>query len=185
MNTNKNLRVRNYRNDYLSLSTKNVDIKERTWIKELKYHNISLLILNKGAHFEENSIFIAKLKETMDYLQKNHSTMSIVWRNTPHGHLNFAEKFNEPPLSTPPLLSELDQYNYSHFEEQNRLAQEFISNRYPSVLIMDVFTMTALRADSHRDPLHYCIPGPIDSWVLLFYNLLITIDKYAKKQRPQ
>ncbi len=44
------------------------------------------------------------------------------------------------------------------------------------VLYLDVVTATARRADSHADGLHYCLPGPPDTWVTLLFNALVLID---------
>lgn len=42
--------------------------------------------------------------------------------------------------------------------------------------LMDIYSPTVLRADSHHgngDCLHSCMPGPVDHWVTLFYNILL------------
>lgn len=41
--------------------------------------------------------------------------------------------------------------------------------------LLDAYGPTILRADSHagEDGLHYCVPGPIDHWVTLLYNILL------------
>lgn len=42
--------------------------------------------------------------------------------------------------------------------------------------ILDAYTPTTLRADSHiggRDCLHYCLPGPVDHWITLLYNIIL------------
>jgi hypothetical protein len=47
-----------------------------------------------------------------------------------------------------------------------------LAANFPHVLYLDVFTPTVLRADSHLDMLHYCVPGPLDTWVELLSNVL-------------
>lgn len=42
--------------------------------------------------------------------------------------------------------------------------------------LLDAYTPTILRADLHNggeDCVHYCMPGPIDHWVVLLYNMLL------------
>ena len=42
-------------------------------------------------------------------------------------------------------------------------------------LYLDVFPSIKLRADQHPsdlDCLHYCLPGPLDSWIIFLYNLI-------------
>lgn len=46
---------------------------------------------------------------------------------------------------------------------------------------MDAYTPGVMRADAHvgmrangrKDCLHYCVPGPIDHWIVLLYNMLL------------
>lgn len=52
------------------------------------------------------------------------------------------------------------------------------------VLYMDVDAATALRGDGHIqkedkswDCLHYCIPGPIDHWVNLLFNMFLVFNQ--------
>ncbi|CAN0531880.1 unnamed protein product, partial [Laminaria digitata] len=42
--------------------------------------------------------------------------------------------------------------------------------------VLDAYTPTLLRPDLHHgdgDCLHYCVPGPVDHWVTLLYNILL------------
>lgn len=56
--------------------------------------------------------------------------------------------------------------------------------------LLDAYTPTVLRADSHRgatskrwqDCLHYCNPGPVDHWVTLLYNILLVETTGGKHQ---
>mmetsp|Transcript_6844 Transcript_6844/g.15201 ORF Transcript_6844/g.15201 Transcript_6844/m.15201 type:complete len:117 (+) Transcript_6844:122-472(+) len=61
-------------------------------------------------------------------------------------------------------------WNYGHFKRQNSLVRELIRRHYPSVLYLDVFDPSVLRADSRYDPIHPCVPGFMDTWLELLYN---------------
>lgn len=42
--------------------------------------------------------------------------------------------------------------------------------------LLDAYTPTIVRADMHGtqgDGAHYCIPGPVDHWITLLYNILL------------
>lgn len=39
--------------------------------------------------------------------------------------------------------------------------------------IVDIFYFSAMMWDRHKDPLHYCIPGPWDLWSEVLFNLLV------------
>ncbi|CAI5975703.1 unnamed protein product [Closterium sp. NIES-64] len=100
----------------------------------------------------------------------------IIWRNTPPGHANCSgQKTPLKKRQDPGILP----YNWDKFARQNKLA-EVIVKRYGAAY-MDVDSMTALRADGHKefvpavnkvDCLHYCHPGPLDGWVEHLYNTL-------------
>ena len=37
------------------------------------------------------------------------------------------------------------------------------------------------KAAAGRDCLHYCLPGPSDTWALALYNLLLNNPRYERK----
>jgi len=43
---------------------------------------------------------------------------------------------------------------------------------------MDIFKLTMLRADSHADSLHYCHPGPLNTWNIILFNVIYLIAHY-------
>ncbi len=67
--------------------------------------------------------------------------------------------------------------NWHKFHAQNQVIREFLLTHYPMVVQIDIKTPTVLRVDSHMDGMHYCIPGPIDTWVKLMYNALQIVHK--------
>ncbi|CAM9681598.1 unnamed protein product [Ectocarpus sp. 4 AP-2014] len=51
--------------------------------------------------------------------------------------------------------------------------------------LLDAYSPTILRADFHaseEDGLHYCLPGPIDHWVVLLYNILLEKVKSDRRE---
>ena len=174
------------RNDYLTLTWRtNIDgeehqnDKEVEWAKTLETANISLLVLNRGAHYVEDAVLISELNTTLSYLQSNHPEVSILWRTTPYGHLDFAGHEISPPLSFPLRPDQLQKYNYDSFERQNQLVVSLLQEHYPEVLVLDVFPSTVLRQDSHVDPLHYCTPSHLNNWVIMFYNILRLVSEFS------
>lgn len=75
-------------------------------------------------------------------------------------------------------------WNWSGFPKLNELLEKaFLDDPEDGWRLLDVYTPTVLRADSHvggPDCLHYCIPGPVDHWVRLFYNMLAAEEANAR-----
>ena len=173
------------RNDYLTLdldrdkSGEALGLKIFPWVDVIASANISLLVLNRGAHYVEDAVLISELNTTLSYLQSNHPEVSILWRTTPYGHLDFAGHEISPPLSFPLRPDQLQKYNYESFERQNQLVVSLLQEHYPEVLVLDVFPSTVLRQDSHINPLHYCTPSHLNNWVIMFYNILRLVSEFS------
>lgn len=115
------------RNDYLSIISKEIRVNnsiELSWEDALNPHEIGLLILNRGAHYKDDPVFIDELNTTMRYLHEHHSNVSIVWRNTPHG-INFKESYFTPPLSSPPPIPH--RYGWENFPRQNAMIYKYVA----------------------------------------------------------
>jgi hypothetical protein len=154
------------------------NIYECEWINRIDYLNASLIIMNRGAHFMPTKTVLTELNQTLQYLQQHFPNVSIIYRNTPHGHEGVSKTFLDPPLLKPPVP--YGQYNYPEFYQQNIEVFAFLKYHFPQILYLDVFTSTVLRVDSHRDALHYCFPGPIATWMqTLFYNAIKIVFEVA------
>ena len=169
-------RISFYRNDYLTLTTTNTDT-EHAWANQLEKENTTILIMNRGAHYIADDEFMSSLRSTMTYLRKYHRNIQIYYRSTAAGHLDFNSRFDSMPLTKYSADVAADSFgetfHYSSFAHQNNLTRLLLTTEFPEIVYFDIYGATVLRADSHPDPLHYCIPGPIDQWVLLWYNALL------------
>lgn len=139
----------------------------------------SLLIVNRGAHYVEDSVVIPEINNTLNALRREYGDkLSIIYRTTVPGHANWVAQYYAPPLKS---ASEADTqgYAWAQYENQNKLVRALLHEFHPEVLVMDVYPSTVLRSDGHatEDGLHYCIPGPIDQWVVFLYNILNVLDK--------
>ena len=135
---------------------------------------MTYLILSRGAHYEDISSLLTTLNTTLAYMTDTYPSMQIIYRNTVPGHLNIAgEDRYGPPLYEAQNMTDLP-YHWGDFFLQNHPVKDFLDEFYPQIIYLDVYTSTVLRRDSHcvNDGLHYCIPGPIDEWVVLLYNVL-------------
>lgn len=120
------LRIEYIRNDYLTLTIVDVDEYQLSWITRLEELNISMIILNRGAHFKEDDETIADINNTMHYLRKHHPLINVIFRSTPHGHTDYQQHFYTPPLIDIPYLNHDHQYHYGLFKRQNSKIQRLV-----------------------------------------------------------
>jgi hypothetical protein len=116
----------------------------------------------------------------------------MFWRTTAVGHPYCQNTLNEPPLrarnGAGVYAAAAKDAGTSHYEDRFRWDHMFALDAATLAALpeyvtpMDVAPATALRHDSHphfkykhrerQDCLHYCLPGPVDHWVVFFGALL-------------
>lgn len=178
------------RNDHLTLVVKSrpynatSNVLENAWVEYLRYNNgtppVSLLMLNRGAHYVEDGLLIQETRKTLDWLAFHHANVSVIWRDTPRGHTDEERNSTTAPLTTPIPPTDALPYNWGDFHRQNMLIRELLRKFYRGVLYLDVATMTELRVDTHLDGLHYCVPGPQGSWLKLLVNVLLLLEDVTR-----
>jgi len=153
------------------------------WHYLLKQLNIDLIIANRGVHYVPNDVVLTELEHTLSYLRQYHGGVSLIYRSSAPGHKNFDEVRYSAPLSSE-AEAQLDRFSWDKLKLQNSLIRQLLRNSFTEVLYLDVYPSSVLRHDGHttEDGLHYCIPGPIDNWVVLFYNLLSLLQNSHKKK---
>ena len=155
----------------------------RYWVDEIGVRNASLVIVNTGAHLTPRNESYHNLITGLRRAKEMFPDVTFIFRNTVHGHHGCEFSFHGKPLAAAPVLNN-SVYKWHLIEGQNRKVREGLPHEgLADVVYLDVFSSGVLRADSHPgfrtrydtvpDCLHYCQPGPIDSWVQLFYETMI------------
>ncbi|RUO96274.1 hypothetical protein BC936DRAFT_142286 [Jimgerdemannia flammicorona] len=178
----KDARVRYLRNDILSTVRRNPELADghpdvRTvqlpWITHNMLAYYPIAILNRSPSPLSDTDFAAQLIDTVRAIRQDYPQTLLLYRNTPVGHPGC----NAPdlvPLVHQPTESELQDlpYHWGEAKRQNAIAKEIIEAA--GGVYIDVATMTNMRPDGHiggQDCLRYCIPGPLDAWMLVLYNV--------------
>ncbi|CAB1104360.1 unnamed protein product [Ectocarpus sp. CCAP 1310/34] len=152
------------------------------------------LVVNAGAHRRSGGLeaYGSMMKNASEILTSSmrrlHGDNAIlVVRNTVPGHgesyerwETAEEKMFSGPVDVDTALDLVEKgrpgYLWSTFGDKNKLLEEAFVAAHGSWTLLDAYSPTILRADSHpsaNDGLHYCVPGPIDNWVVLLYNILL------------
>lgn len=141
-----------------------------------------LLLLNRGAHWRPIENYVNGVRSTLRHLRERFPQKLLVYRSTPPGHA-FCWHFKKP-LQKPQNYDRLGRpykfpFMWHTFAKQNREARAIAED--VGAIFLDVEPMSRLRADSHPgrkpevkqiDCLHWCIPGPLDTWARLLYNII-------------
>lgn len=188
--------LRYIRNDHatVAFSGKNPARNENMWTDALTEN--SLLVINRGAHFVPDEELIQGVQTTITWIEKEAPRgMGVIWRNTVPGHeledflyKGEYERF-KTPLQRRHKYKENDKaakYNWNLFPAQNAIVEGLVRAHMEKLsqegnggigwLYLDVENSTVLRADRHKDGLHYCVPGPTDTWVRFLEFAMRTVS---------
>ncbi|GAQ81215.1 hypothetical protein KFL_000740160 [Klebsormidium nitens] len=147
--------------------------KHEPWLHELTPET-KLVILNQGLHIQKDGDHTKSLTAAIRLIRSRLPHALVIFRSTSIGHLSC--EMYEGPLALEQSNDQLP-YGWDNVRRQNEIAKKIAADL--GVVYMDVMRMTALRPDSHLKPfqdqdcLHYCVPGPLDAWVSVLYNLLL------------
>lgn len=166
------------RNDRLTINERGPSAKKweffLPWLPLVQQWGVKVLVLNRGAHYTRSKKFAFQLEATLRALRKLHPGILVVYRASVPGHAD-CQKYSAP-IKEPQDGAHLP-YNWGALRLQNVIAKEIVE-RHGGVF-MDVEHQTSLRPDGHFatmegkiDCLHYCSPGPMDTWVQMLFNVL-------------
>lgn len=171
----------------------NMKFVETPWIHYALSGKYDYIILNRGAHYLPTTLVNEQLELLIPFLHdimNKFSKTQIFYRNTVSGHpkcsdfdkpLQLEDNYNRYVMhafNSP----EVRDFNWGKFPLQNKI----ITKAFESInaIIIDVNASAYFRPDSHSRPngdcLHYCLPGPVDNWVILFYNILLKYKDYCE-----
>ena len=164
------------------------------WLPHLREYHI--LLINRGLHYTDDAVFSNEVATSLQLVRTLYPDLLILWRSTVPGHWNCSNITSDgaSTLSSPwtqPLLARYastngslvyperrwsSAYGWDKIAPQNLIARRLVEDPAVRGIFLDVLGPTELRHDAHmtpmRDCLHYCQPGPLDTWVVLFYNVL-------------
>jgi len=142
------------------------------WSSEFLNGSYRLLIVNRGAHWAPDDVYIEELNQTLRTVESVRPDCLIVFRATVPGAPGCDNARYNNGISPSPIPS---RYHWDAFEHQNGLVRELIRQHFPRVLFLDPVGPTMLRPDSRLgsyfnrtggDCLHFAMPGPPDVWNL-------------------
>ena len=137
---------------------------EAEWIQKIRSRNVSLLLINTGPHFLDNSIKLPHLNESLAYVYKTFPNISIIYRNTPDPTENCGSSFISMPSrdvkNKAVAHPDHPEWRWEDLASQNDAIRGLLKTYFPQVFYIDIASPQAYRLDSHPssgDCLHYCV----------------------------
>jgi hypothetical protein len=153
----------------------------------------TVLVLNRGAHYTNDTMLLENLYTNMALLQKlwwkpcqEHGLQChLFWRTSVPGHPHCGN-FSQPVNNRTAMEAWIDDrshydahtigYHWYDYQRQNLLAEQVWKKANFPVTILDAYDLNVLRPDQHRahqgDCLHNCYPGKMDVYSQLMMHYL-------------
>lgn len=149
-----------------------------------------LVLLNGGAGRRSREHHLSRVRSALRHLRERFPEKLLVYRSTPPEHAScwsFKEPLAEPQNSQrtgEPHEFPLKWHTFADHNNEARATAEDVG-----AIFLDVEPMSRLRADNHPgkqgtsteevDCLHWCIPGPLDTWAQLLYNVIFQAMSFS------
>jgi hypothetical protein len=154
-----------------------------------------IVLTGSGAHVHSVEKYATNwnwLQRIFLYFHKRNPEMKFIWKTQNPGHPNCwtydtpVEKWNKPKIKDEyewylhddfDAMSITNIKNLTRHHSHSQDDQQGKKKETPFIQVMDMSPLK-LRPDSHarsmRDCLHYCMPGALNLFSVLMYNLLLT-----------
>jgi hypothetical protein len=131
-----------------------------------------ILVLNRSPINEDDDSFITSLIQTMAYIRRTAPDILILYRSSGIGHPHCDAA--DAPLTKPLTDDELKRlpFGWAELERRNAIARAIVEEA--GGVFVDLAALTDRRPDGHvggHDCLRYCIPGPLDPWMDVLYQV--------------
>ncbi|CAI5462272.1 unnamed protein product, partial [Closterium sp. Yama58-4] len=148
------------------------------WLGHLRKWNVSIVVLNKGFERRPTPVYLKTLRQTLTKFRQVAPDTLLIWRSTWRGHEG-CENATEPLAAPPDNATRAGPWAF--VLEQNEAVRDVI--REFGGVYMNLDASLSMRPDGHlrqlnglTDCYYYCLPGPVDHFMRLFYNYLIILD---------
>ncbi|KAI8340623.1 hypothetical protein BC941DRAFT_417723 [Chlamydoabsidia padenii] len=135
-----------------------------------------IIILNRSPIVEDDDTFITSLIHTMAYIRRTAPDILIIYRSSGIGHPHCDDA--DGPLTKPLKDGERKRlpFGWAELERRNAIARVIVEEA--GGVFVDLAALSDTRPDGHvggHDCLRYCIPGPLDTWMDILYQVLASL----------
>ena len=123
---------------------------------------------------DDDDSFMHQLVNTLTILRQHKPNALVIYISSYHGHPHCDDA--DKPLDK--QLTDIERrrlpYGWSETARRNAIAR--VITEAAGGLFVDLGAMMELRPDGHiggQDCLRYCMPGPLDAWGTILYNVML------------
>ena len=145
---------------------------------DLLRDSATYFILNAGAHWHGNvEAYSVMVVNVLQHLQKTFAGRRVFYRASTHAHKGCLNALAPQQLSD--NADQQFEFNWRMLDHYNAIWKYEIAQLNDDRFVyLDVYTMSKDRADGHvvgtkQDCLHWCLPGIVDYWNLLFMSVIV------------
>ena len=184
----RNFTLQFVRNDYLLLEEWKIKLFTKMQVDRRKNMffafdnlliNASVIVANRGAHFQSDSEVLQALDVLYTHLVTYYPEAQLFYQHTPLP-ISYDVFQGIPSVDPLPVLRDHKNGTY-HWEEiphQNIVVANFLHTKFPQVINFSPAHMFRFRPDCREDPVHSCNPGWINWGVV---QMLESIAQFNQK----
>ncbi|KAI8338671.1 hypothetical protein BC941DRAFT_423549 [Chlamydoabsidia padenii] len=136
-----------------------------------------ILIMNRSPVMEDDDTFITSMIQTLTTIRRTVPDTLIIYRSSPIGH-PYCDDARGPLIA--PLSDDEKRrlpFGWAELDRRNAMARVIIEQA--GGVFVDLAALVATRPDGHvggHDCLRYCIPGPLDAWLDVLYQVFTALN---------
>lgn len=151
-------------------------------------NNGSVLVANWGAFVQGDETVRVHMRDILEYINLHVPNMTFIFRSSNMAHKDCHEhSIPDNILHEPAPHPVHRRFHWDVFPRQGVIWKEYLDTHEMGKIFLDILPLSSKRPDQHPsqhgDCLHYCIPGPIDTWVKLTYSVLQLIEDLVEFDR--
>jgi len=155
----------------------------RTELLNLYKQNMLVIVANWGTAYTPDDKLREHITDILSWVNARLPGSLFIFRASNMAHPN-CDVYSHPDnvMHEPTDHDEFKHWGWAKFPKQNELWKAALARTSAANLFLDVFPLSSKNPSQHPgkgDCLHYCLPGPIDTWVKLVFSTLFEIENLA------
>jgi hypothetical protein len=136
-----------------------------------------ILLMNRSPVTEDDDTFINTMIHTLSSIRRIRPDILILYRSSPVGHPYCDDADSPLPASLSDTEKRQLPFGWAEMDRRNAMARAIVEAA--GGVYVDLAALVETRPDGHvggNDCLRYCIPGPLDAWLDVLYQVFTVLQ---------